>query len=1079
MKVMLPLILALVPISHPVAPYQVKSITIGQSVESRLNEQSTKREEIPYERWIFAGRKGQQITIEMSSDQFDSQLRLIDANENIITTDDNGGIGYNARIVISLPKDGSYQLETSANWKERGGNYRLSIVNGETPIKIGKEKSEADVQYFDRCLAATNNASWGSELQSGKLLPLLLLQRDGDARTAAETAATLAKNSNDKYALANSFFNIALSFVRFYDEHEKAIPYFEEALALRRNIDDINGQAAVLRALGDSYQAIDNYGQARVYYQIAVELYRKLKDRNSEGYTLLGLAESYRLNKNANEALPFYEQALACSREVNNRRGEGYTLIGLADCYRVLDKYDRALPLYEQAATIARDIKERSLEGVAQAGLADGYRYLSNYEKAIPIYEQNLVIRRELKDRRGEAYTLNGLAQCERATNQFARAASHYDQMRAICKENNDLRGQQLALTGLALNYRSLEQYQAAVPVYEQLLMIVRELKDRKGEFNALIGIGNTHRALNNYQRALPYLEQALAINDELKDANGLDLLLRALATTSFAAMQYPQTITYANKLRTLKQETKDRKGEASALLLLARASRAAGDTNTALNSYKESRTIFNENKDYVGEYSCYYGLAELARVRNDQAAIQENYETALKIIENNSLSTKTTLEELPGIVAPYVIYQSYAETLAMGQKFGDALRVIERARTYQLRDQILNGGELAKRVEPILQRYNTVDLNEVKQIALRLNSTIVEYFATGEGLITIAIKSDGTIVGHYRAIKLAQLNDLIDKRRGSLESKNPRSEKLRNLITGVEGSNNITAAPEEENPYDLFFPELITSAFPAEAEARILLVTSGKLATIPFADLRDTQGKPLVDRYTVLTTPSLNAISAAIRARAGKMIVEGSFLLGNVNTANIGGKNLPPLEGIKDDLNNVASQLKVRPISEAAATKAAFRDQGSNRRITHLATYAVIDDRQPSSSAIIFAPEVNEIGTVVNNGQYSVAELIEAQLNLDLLIISSAQTGFNPTSGEGITMFNNALSLAGCSATLMTLWNVDAKVVALFEKSFYEKFKKSNDIAASFHAAQLKTKEKYPAAAQWASFILVGEPIK
>src|SRR5262249_28777296 len=240
-------------------------------------------------------------------------LRVYSADGQMLATDDNGGLGLNARIVIKLPVDGRYYVEASPVWSMRGGNYRFSIVDGETPVKTGAEKLRADLEYYDLCLRVTSNKVWKSELYSGQLLPLLRLGRDKEALSVAETAVNLAKEAGDNYALAKAYYTIATGFV-YYEEYQSALPYFEQSLSIRQDIKDRAGEADVLNGLANLNRLTDDYDKARDYYQKSLALERQLKNRIEERYVLFGLAETYRAQKQAEQAISYYEQTLAIGR---------------------------------------------------------------------------------------------------------------------------------------------------------------------------------------------------------------------------------------------------------------------------------------------------------------------------------------------------------------------------------------------------------------------------------------------------------------------------------------------------------------------------------------------------------------------------------------------------------------------------------------------------------------------------------------------------------------------------------------------------------------------------------------------
>jgi serine protease Do len=75
--------------------------------------------------YAFEGRAGQRVQIDMTSQEIDSYLILIDPNGNEVTQDDDSGGGPNARIVATLPADGTYLLMANSYEAGQAGSYRL------------------------------------------------------------------------------------------------------------------------------------------------------------------------------------------------------------------------------------------------------------------------------------------------------------------------------------------------------------------------------------------------------------------------------------------------------------------------------------------------------------------------------------------------------------------------------------------------------------------------------------------------------------------------------------------------------------------------------------------------------------------------------------------------------------------------------------------------------------------------------------------------------------------------------------------------------------------------------------------
>ncbi|WRH69028.1 MAG: PPC domain-containing protein [Planktothrix sp. GU0601_MAG3] len=80
-----------------------------------------------YHVYAFEGKAGQQVTIEMNSNEVDSYLILLTEDGDELAQDDDGGGEKNAKIVATLPKDGTYILLVNSYEAGEAGVYRLRL----------------------------------------------------------------------------------------------------------------------------------------------------------------------------------------------------------------------------------------------------------------------------------------------------------------------------------------------------------------------------------------------------------------------------------------------------------------------------------------------------------------------------------------------------------------------------------------------------------------------------------------------------------------------------------------------------------------------------------------------------------------------------------------------------------------------------------------------------------------------------------------------------------------------------------------------------------------------------------------
>ncbi|MEK6324981.1 MAG: tetratricopeptide repeat protein, partial [Acidobacteriota bacterium] len=432
-----------------------------------------------------------------------------------------------------------------------------------------------------------------------------------------EQALAISRELKDRAGEGGALNNLGNTYRRL-SRYEKAIEYFEQALSIAREAKNRAGESNALNNLGLAYDSLSRYEKAIEYFEQALAIRRDLKDRAGEGSALNNLGGAYLSLSRYEKAIEYFEQALAILREVKDRAGEGGALNNLGNAYDSLSRYEKAIEYYELALAILREVKDRAGEGTTLNNLGGAHYYLSRYEKAIEYYDQALAIARAVKDRAGEGNALGNLGLAYHSLSQYEKAIEYYDQALAIRRDLKDRAGEGGALNNLGNAYDSLSRYEKAIEYYEQALAIAREVKDRAGEGNALGNLGLAYRSLSQYEKAIEYHEQALAILREVKDRAGQGTTLNSLGNTYLYLSRYEKTIECFEQALAIAREVKDRAGEGNALNGLGGAYGKVSRFDKAIEYYEQALAIAREVKDRAGEGTTLRNLMVLRRNQNN-----------------------------------------------------------------------------------------------------------------------------------------------------------------------------------------------------------------------------------------------------------------------------------------------------------------------------------------------------------------------------------------------------------------------------------------------------------------------------
>jgi len=149
--------------------------------------------------------------------------------------------------------------------------------------------------------------------------------------------------------------NAGQAFYQQAGEYDKALPLYEQALQIRRQVLGLQhpDTAQSLNNLADLYDSQGEYDKALPLYEQALQIRKQVLglQHPDTALSLNNLAYLYDSQGEYDKALPLYEQALQIRKQVLGLQhpDTAVSLNNLAVLYYSQGEYDKALPLYKQA----------------------------------------------------------------------------------------------------------------------------------------------------------------------------------------------------------------------------------------------------------------------------------------------------------------------------------------------------------------------------------------------------------------------------------------------------------------------------------------------------------------------------------------------------------------------------------------------------------------------------------------------------------------------------------------------------------------------------------------------------------
>ncbi len=728
----------------------------------------------------------------------------------------------------------------------------------------------------------------------------------------------------------------------------------------------------------------------------------------------------------------------AVAQTRNSRKAEADRLLDQGSKQFNTSKFQQALLSWKQSLAIYREIGNR--KGIAKSlnNLGIAYRNLGDYPKAIDYLQQSLAIEKEMGNRKGVAASLGNLGIAYRNLGDYRKAIDYYQQTLAISKEMGNRKGVAASLNNLGLAYRNLGYYRKAIDYYQQSLVIDKEMGNRLGVAKSLGNLGLTYHILGDYRKAIDYHQQTLAISKEI-----------------------------GNRL-----------GVAKSLGNLGLAYSKLGDHHKAIDYHQQSLAIDKEMGNRLDIANSLSNLGNTFRKSEQLAAAEKHLRQAIKIWEDirKLLLTKDSwkVSIFEGQARTYRLLQ---QVLIARKQPQQALVIAEQGRTRAL-IEILHRKIIKKPNLPLIPPPPTLD--QIKQVAQKQNATFVEYSVTPGEIYIWVIPPQGEI--QFRPVPLngISLQKLV---------KITREKQL-----NVRGDDNNNP-PSESSPTNhlkqlhKILIEPIAEFLPKDEQQKIIFIPHQELFLVPFVALQDEKNKYLIEKHTILTAPSIQALSlnqpekqtTPILPRGKDVLIVGNPTMPKTKVGKEK-ETLKQLEGAEEEAKIIAEKLETKAIIGSQATEAAIVKKMSSAKLIHFATHGLLDgiNAIDSPGAIAFTPDAK------NDGFLTTSEIMDKfglpgkqKLQADLVVLSACDTGTGDIRGEGVIGLSRAFMASGVTNLVVSLWKVpDEQTVKLMTEFYTNIYEGKLDKAQGMRQAMLKMlkdKDGDPDPTNWAAFTVIG----
>jgi CHAT domain-containing protein/Tfp pilus assembly protein PilF len=742
-----------------------------------------------------------------------------------------------------------------------------------------------------------------------------------------------------------------------------------------------------------------------------------------------------------------------------NRTGLYYRRIGI--CRSRAGNITGALEVYQRGVAVTEASGDGELLEENVHGAALALQKLGRLDEAMAMGQREYELTQKCGHPEHLVRAMWLISELDDATGKSRAGLQLLEKALVINRTTNDRDGTLILLDNLALRYGEMGDYDNAVHVENEVL--ATQTAGSVGMAIAYNNMGEMLYRSGHPDEAWKWYEKSVAASTS-PDAwrvhvgallNVADMRNRA-GRTPESDDAFRQALEIARSSKVADLESIGLRMQSDALL---RRSESAPASEAATDALRIARQI----QSPVRTYEALLALGAARSAAGQLVAAREYFDEGLGIVETLRAQTSGEASDLRGAFEYLIpLYQASVKNLIDLHLPAEALKRAEQAKARVLMDILLRGGvdergamtpaerakedELRKRmaaangaVDDVMREFRLfrrgvydnhpelavqsadfepASTEKLARLLPDSKTALLDYFLVPSGVPLFVVRGGAgkaEVSAYFLPDPKHSLAEEAMQFRQQLADREPGYRRaaqrlfarlLEPAMAGLRGTTNWIVSPD------------------------------GALWDVPFEALVDNAGHHVIETRAVTVAPSLTAASE-IHERRHAAATGGVRLLAL-------GNPLPSAVPLPDAAREVAEIGANYPrgaatvLTGTAATAAALRAQAPSAGIIHLAAHAGLNNSDPLASFV----RLGSSGKDGEDGMVTALDLMSLHLRADLVVLSACETALGSTGpGEGMIGMGWALSAAGASSSMLSLWKVDSAASRSFMTAFYRDY--------------------------------------
>jgi eukaryotic-like serine/threonine-protein kinase len=476
-----------------------------------------------------------------------------------------------------------------------------------------------------------------------------------------------------------------------------SLDYLNRALSLAVELNNQQGKANVLQAIGDAYDKLNRPGDALQNYQQSLEIKKQIGDKKGMAKALNMMAQIYEDTAKPKDAEQAYRQALKLYQEIGSQAGAGTVMMDLGSFLEDNDRHSEALDLTKQALQTELQTGDLNSQSICLNNIANIYLNQGRYEDALTYFQQALDLAQKIKVPWILTMTSNNLGETYRKMGQYDQATNNYLRALEVARNAGDKFGVAETSDSMAELFEIQGRYGAAVNAEQDAFKNIQEAQTQNA-YKAGIesNYGNALTLIGRFDEAQKRLDNALNLARSLHDDSRIAMILNFQGERFYYQGDFKSARPLFEQALQAATRGKDREQTLNSKLNLAKLSVVDGHAAVAASNLR----ALAKDADLMGEM---YVSMECSLYTGEALVGSKNYSQARQELE--TLIRKSGNSGLKSLL-PQAHYWLAMALRGMGNKSEAADHLQQAAQILEEMRKESNSDDLLKRqdLKPIIE---------------------------------------------------------------------------------------------------------------------------------------------------------------------------------------------------------------------------------------------------------------------------------------------------------------------------------------------------------------------------------------